>query len=1015
DEVDSPVPVLKIYDLSPSPSSPLAPSPLLLRSTQIPSPSTTPHPITVLTLTLSLDHVLLGFAGGTVLTYRRVDQLLEATAASLSRGEPGATGLGKYKVLYEGKEPVTGLGVRLFPAAPVPGKGQSATLMILTTSHVLSCPLSGKSGKGATVLDDLGGAVGCGAMLEGSEEGSRLVVARDEAVYVYGGDGREACWALEGPKSLILPLTLSSTSHSHSSTPKKSTYLALLAPPTTSPSTSISATLRNFARSTAASVSTNGAAKPTGVGKVTIFDPQNKFVAYSGPFEEGVWGVWEAFGRVWVGVEGGKVFKLTEQPLASSLSTLFQKNLYTLAISLARSRGCAVSEVAEIYRRYGDHLYAKADYEGSMGCYIKTVGTVQASYVIRKFLDAQRLSHLTSYLQELHARQLANSDHTTLLLNCYTKLADDASLSSFIHSSSTSKPTLPPGAPEPSSDEPPFDLETAIRVCRQAGYFDHAVWLAEKYESHSEYLRIQIEDRGDYSGSLAYLRKLGPRVAEESMAKYGKVLLDNRPKETTRFLVDLCCGRLAAVGNGKETNGAEKKEGKEGEKEKEEGDKSYLSYLAYAIPGTAGPEVATNVQEAAMTSATSPSSSPNPSNIAVPRQVSALRTAPETAAANRKSGIFPQGAPPSVSDKADEEASIDEVYLPSPRQFFANYADHPKRFVEFLETVAEKRFGKKSGVGAAVGDEEDLPEPRELLADLGADEDERAIWNTLLELYLESGEETDQRKALTVLKARDRIPYDETRALLVCTTAGFTEGFIMLYEQLGMYDDILRYFIEEGESARVVKALKRYGKKRPYLYKLVLRYLTTSSELLSRHQGDIVDILEVVEKDGIMPPVAVVGILSTNGTASIGLVREYLKRQLSREKEEIDSDRGLITSYRSESAKKRKEIVELSSPDVPRIFQVTRCSACGGQLDLPAVHFMCRHSYHQRCLAENESQCPNCARTHGVIREIRKNNEALADDHELFLDEVRESDDGYAAIAAAFSKGLMSLAKAGEE
>ena len=29
---------------------------------------------------------------------------------------------------------------------------------------------------------------------------------------------------------------------------------------------------------------------------------------------------------------------------------------------------------------------------------------------------------------------------------------------------------------------------------------------------------------------------------------------------------------------------------------------------------------------------------------------------------------------------------------------------------------------------------------------------------------------------------------------------------------------------------------------------------------------------------------------------------------------------------------------------------MTRCSACGGQLDLPGVHFMCRHSYHQRCV-----------------------------------------------------------------
>lgn len=31
-----------------------------------------------------------------------------------------------------------------------------------------------------------------------------------------------------------------------------------------------------------------------------------------------------------------------------------------------------------------------------------------------------------------------------------------------------------------------------------------------------------------------------------------------------------------------------------------------------------------------------------------------------------------------------------------------------------------------------------------------------------------------------------------------------------------------------------------------------------------------------------------------------------------------------------------------------KVFSVTRCSQCSGQLDLPSVHFMCNHSYHQR-------------------------------------------------------------------
>ena len=126
-----------------------------------------------------------------------------------------------------------------------------------------------------------------------------------------------------------------------------------------------------------------------------------------------------------------------------------------------------------------------------------------------QFLDAQRIHSLVTYLQELHAQGLANSDHTTLLLNTYTKLKDVSRLDSFIKTESKSRKKDSNVSGEPDAEELPFDLETAIRVCRQAGYFDHAGYLAKKYERHEEYLRIQIEDAERYSDALAYLRKLG--------------------------------------------------------------------------------------------------------------------------------------------------------------------------------------------------------------------------------------------------------------------------------------------------------------------------------------------------------------------------------------------------------------------------------------------------------------------------------------------------------------------------
>jgi hypothetical protein len=62
-------------------------------------------------------------------------------------------------------------------------------------------------------------------------------------------------------------------------------------------------------------------------------------------------------------------------------------------------------------------------------------------------------------------------------------------------------------------------------------------------------------------------------------------------------------------------------------------------------------------------------------------------------------------------------------------------------------------------------------------------------------------------------------------------------------------------------------------------------------------------------------------------------------------------DEQLTASYRLETATKLKQVEELSDPDQPRLFHAPQCSQCGGPLDLPSVHFMCKHSFHQRSVS----------------------------------------------------------------
>jgi hypothetical protein len=58
-------------------------------------------------------------------------------------------------------------------------------------------------------------------------------------------------------------------------------------------------------------------------------------------------------------------------------------------------------------------------------------------------------------------------------------------------------------------------------------------------------------------------------------------------------------------------------------------------------------------------------------------------------------------------------------------------------------------------------------------------------------------------------------------------------------------------------------------------------------------------------------------------------------------------DEQLTASYRAETKAKQKQVEELSDPDKSHAFHVSRCAQCNISLSLPAIHFMCNHSYHQ--------------------------------------------------------------------
>jgi len=114
-----------------------------------------------------------------------------------------------------------------------------------------------------------------------------IVVARDDAIYYYGVDGRGPCFAYDGPKSLVAIYE---------------DYVALVSPPaTTTAAAAKSNTLRRF-----------GGAQADDLFNTTTFtllDTDLKFVAHSESLVSQVKTLFEIWGDLYALTQDGKVYR----------------------------------------------------------------------------------------------------------------------------------------------------------------------------------------------------------------------------------------------------------------------------------------------------------------------------------------------------------------------------------------------------------------------------------------------------------------------------------------------------------------------------------------------------------------------------------------------------------------------------------------------------------------------------------------------------------------------------------
>lgn len=835
-------------------------------------------PVTAFATTSDLSELAVGFGNGAV-TVVRGDFIHD-------RGT-------KQRTVFESEEPITGLEFR---------EANSTALYIATTSHIRALVISGsKQGAHARTLDDHGCAVGCMTL---DPQSNDIIIARDDAIYSYGLRGKAVSYAYEGTKKLV---------------GVSKDYVLIVSPPKNNSTTS--AALRAFGGTQAESILNSST--------FTILNTDLKFIAYSETLSSQVNTIFAIWGDIFLLGMDGKLFRYHEKTFQQKLEMLYQRNLYVLAISLAQKYKADPVQQNVIFRRYGDYLYQKGDYDTAMQQYLRAIDNTEPSQIIRKYLDNQHLSNLIDYLEALHEEGKATSDHTTLLLNCYAKLKDVNKLEEFIHK---------PG-------ELKFDLDTAIIMCRQAGYYEQATFLARRHEEHGLVVDIMIEDLKWYAEAVAYIVRLDPKDAYQNFMKYGTVLLEHRAIETTQLFIDYFTGQyrpkkdaLIVQETSTETNGT---------------------------PGGFGMAAKSAVQNLV-------------SLIPLPGMTVGLTPTNEQRATQ-------------VVETTTSSDFI-EYNVPKPRIAFAVFVDHPDEFVDFLEALITSNHISK--------------------------EDKADLYTTLFEIYLQKASDTRaeektewERKARQLIESKD-VPIDTSNALLLSDLQKFRDGTILVSERQGLRFDVFRSYTAARDTHGAIKALRKYGPEEPQLYPAALAYFTSSPQILEEAGDEVKAVLKKIDEDGLMAPLQVIQTLSNTPVATMALVKNYLSSTVERERAEIAENRRLISTYRTDTSKKVAETKDLNTK--PTSFSATRCSTCGMTLDLPTVHFLCKHSFHQRCLniAEgqeaDEVECPICAPQNATVRQIKRAQEESAERHELFQDDLARSGDRFGTVSEWFARGVMS-------
>ncbi len=799
-----------------------------------------PTAATALAVSPGAMHIAVGFADGTVLVYRWGSGLVAGDEGrqwgeaspfpqpmiSVIKPEPNQErrGVSALLLIQATKSPGD---VRLFICY------EEQTTMGTDDHGVMSCIVSGAETTQPVLLDERGCLECCAAFDFGSKQ---LMIGRRDGVYFYSGEDRGGAVGFQGEKSVMGSLC---------------GYILV------------------------------GSRDPCSSRcAINVYDLKNKFVAYHALLPAGQHPLAIACAPslrnnvVFILVSSGMLIKLKEKSMEMKLELLYRKNMYAVAIALTYAANWEPAAIMDIYRMYGDHLFRKCNYAGAMTQYLHTVCYLQPSYVIRRYLDAPRIPLLAEYLGRLHEVGLASSDHTTLLLSCYTKLKDVNHLDAFIANSSSAT----------------FDLETALRVLKGAGYSDHASTLAARHKAHDWYLRIQLEKPDpDYSISLAYIGSLDAPQAEMYLRRHGKALVANLPEDTTGMLMALCTGKY------RPSPVVIEEEGSGGEDNKSSAEDLFSSSPTKVKSKVEGSELGNNRIKVNHIS----------------RAEDFIHLYVDHPSWLRQ---FLQYMLKVTGGKLSEVVSdtLLELLLREWSALTGTSSSPPA-------AVAATAFG--GGITAAT--------------DGGGSDNKVKSSTTMAERKLREEE-------IMSLLLNPRARYDPDHALVLVQVMDFKPGQLCLYEKLRMSSLILEHYMATGDTRNMLRMCRLEGCKSLDLWVKVLGHFVSQAGAGSDEKGgkypqmtgqggsewdNVQELLSLIAEDRILPPLQVTQILCKRRDLPLRVALDFLSAWFREAMDDADKGGQELQELKTNAMQMRRQIAALKATASPN---------SSPELDLPS-------------------------------------------------------------------------------